>query len=50
MNMYSTTPSHRQSFHFDDPRTPDRRTHRCKFNTARGPFHTPHLYHGVPWD
>ena len=21
------------------PRTPDRRTHRCKFNTARGPVH-----------
>ena len=27
---------HRQSFH-STPRTPDRRTHRCKFNTAREP-------------
>ena len=26
------------------PRTPDRRTHRCKFNTARGPLDPLHLY------
>ena len=34
-NLQAKLLIHRQSFHFD---TPDRRTHRCKFNTARGPL------------
>ena len=32
------TANSQAKFSFRHPRTPDRRTHRCKFNTARGPL------------
>ena len=35
--VFSRLHIHRLSF-ISTPRTPDRRTHRCKFNTARGPL------------
>ena len=50
---YTSHPLHSQTskgkVFISTPRSPDRRTHRCKFNTARGPL-DPHSHHTLTFE